>query len=247
MPEMRRAGPGEQNRRAEPLPCRLSAQQERQVMSAVNDSRAPVAISSSLAELFKAPTSSLTRQGWLERVVAALRDLFKAKGYVVPASVRVSIGWPRGSHGRGRAIGQCWAIEASSDKYNEIFISPELGSDSIEVIGVLTHELVHAVVGTKAGHKRPFKQCAEAVGLVGKMTSTKEGDELRRWASARIDEIGKYPAGSLALHMRQKQTTRLIKCECGVCGYVARVARKWIDDVGAPICPLHPQEMDVAR
>jgi len=29
---------------------------------------------------------------------------------------------------------------------------------------------------------------------------------------------------------RKKQVARLIKCECAECGYVARVARQWIDD-----------------
>jgi len=44
---------------------------------------------------------------------------------------------------------------------------------------------------------------------------------------------------------RKKQVARLIKCECAECGYVARVARQWIDDQGAPHCPAHG-EMTVA-
>jgi hypothetical protein len=36
---------------------------------------------------------------------------------------------------------------------------------------------------------------------------------------------------------RKKQGTRLIKCECPECGYIARVTAKWLDEAGAPICP----------
>lgn len=192
-------------------------------------------------------TSSALRQLWLENVVSSLRDRFKAASYEVPSSVRVSVGWPRGSHGKGRAIGQCWALEASSDKHNEIFVSPELGEHaaSIRVMGVLAHELVHATVGVDAGHKRPFKQCAEAVGLTGKMTSTEEGPAFAAWGDLLVKRIGPYPAGMLSLTARKKQSTRLVKCGCDACGYVARVTRKWIDDVGAPHCPLHG-EMDAA-
>jgi hypothetical protein len=35
-----------------------------------------------------------------------------------------------------------------------------------------------------------------------------------------------------------KQDARLIKCECGECGYVVRTTRKWLE-IGAPHCPNH--------
>lgn len=43
-----------------------------------------------------------------------------------------------------------------------------------------------------------------------------------------------------------KQSTRMIKCECPMCHYIARTSQKWIDDVGAPHCPLHGA-MEVAE
>jgi hypothetical protein len=42
---------------------------------------------------------------------------------------------------------------------------------------------------------------------------------------------------------RKKRTTRLLKCECEACGYTARVTRKWVDEAGAPICPVDQIEM----
>ena len=41
------------------------------------------------------------------------------------------------------------------------------------------------------------------------------------------------------LLMRKKIGTRMLKCECTVCGYIARTTRRWIRDVGPPSCPNH--------
>lgn len=173
---------------------------------------------------------------------------FLCCAYTVPAKVRVSVGWPRGSHGKGRAIGQCWSVEASSDGHAEIFVSPELGekAGSVKIMGVLAHELAHAIVGTEVGHKAPFKRCAEAVGLTGKMTATEEGPEFTAFAEAFIAKRGPYPAGTLSLNARKKQGTRLLKCECAECGYTVRVTRRWLDAVGAPWCPVEQEPMEVS-
>jgi hypothetical protein len=194
-----------------------------------------------LAVQFTSP--SYARQRWLEAGVVSLRALFAEKNFEVPANVRVSIGWPKGSHGKGRAIGQCWYAEGSSDQHNEIFISPELG-DGARILDVLAHELAHAVAGHKAGHKAPFKRVAEAVGLTGKMTATVAGEAFAAWAAAHIKTVGAYPGGTLSPVERKKQSTRLIKCECEQCGFTVRTTRKWIAEVGAPHCP-NDGEMNV--
>jgi hypothetical protein len=31
----------------------------------------------------------------------------------------------------------------------------------------------------------------------------------------------------------------LLKAECGDCGYMVRVTRKWVGEAGAPHCPKH--------
>lgn len=190
-------------------------------------------------------TASFDRQKWLEDATAALRQRFRTKGYTVPAAVRVSVGWPKGTHGSQHTIGQCWSLAASTDKHNEIFVSPEitLPGNSIKVLGVLAHELVHATVGNEAGHKKPFKQCAIAIGLEGKMTATTCGMEFVGWGNKLIAKIGKLPAGAISQGLRKKQTTRLLKCECDSCGYIARVTRQWVEDAGAPICPTDQEPL----
>ena len=178
-------------------------------------------------------TPSLERQQWLERAVEALRERFAGVGYTVPQKIRVSIGWPKRAASCG-AIGECWSTEASSDAHAELFVSPEL-TVSGRILDVLAHELTHATVGTAAGHQKPFKQCALKIGLQGPMRSTTGGPEFMTWAETLFKRIGLYPAGFLT--DSPKQGTRMRKCECSICGYTARVARKWLALAGPPICP----------
>jgi hypothetical protein len=186
---------------------------------------------------------SMERQKWLESALYCLRAEFGSKGYNVPDAIRISIGWPKGARGKGNsAIGQCWSPVVSSDSHAEIFVSPAL-SDSVRIMGVLTHEVVHAVVGNEAGHKAPFKRAALAMGLEGKMTATTESQAFVDYAKSVIDVIGEYPAGNINPISIKKQTTRLVKCACEGCGYTVRTTRKWIDLSGAPICPTDNEQM----
>jgi hypothetical protein len=189
------------------------------------------------ASFKQALVSSYARHDWIEKATAALRTRFAELAYTVPAEVRVSIGFPKGSgSGNSTKIGQCWAPAASADSYSEIFVSPEL-NDGARIMGVLAHELVHATVGCEAGHKAPFKRCAETIGLTGKMTATTETTEFNAWATTVMARIGAYPAGGMITGGRKKQSTRLLKCECTDCGYTARVSAKWVAE-GTPICPI---------
>ena len=113
----------------------------------------------------------------------------------------------------------------------------------MEIAGILAHELTHAAVGIDKGHGRAFRRVAVAIGLTGKMTATVPGDAFKQ----RVEPILKKPRRSSSCALLswgessgpKKQTTRMIKCECAECGYTARVARKWLEELGAPHCPEH--------
>jgi hypothetical protein len=191
------------------------------------------------------------REWWLQAAVAEMKPLFKQHGYGVPP-VRVSCGWPsRGGCGvRKRTIGQCWDKKAADDRVAQIFISPLLvekkGEDrSQNVLATLVHEVVHAIVGCKEGHNKVFGKCARAVGLEGKLTQTFAGEALRAEIDKWVSKLGEYPHARLNPGMNpvKKQTTRLLKCACPDCGYNVRVTRKWLDEVGAPLCPCNETAM----
>lgn len=129
---------------------------------------------------------SMLRQTWLHNAEQELRKLFLEKGYKVPAEVRTSIGFPKGSRDGKVAIGQCWALESSTDKHSEIFVSPELGHEgkgsvagSIRILYVLAHEYGHAIAGNKAGH-RIVKKPAEPAGK----STAKYERALEKWRNS---------------------------------------------------------------
>jgi hypothetical protein len=176
-----------------------------------------------------------TREAWLIKATSKLTPHFTSKGYTLPP-VRVSTGFT-GSRSGNKAIGSCWAKEAATDGVHQLFISPVI-ADSVEALAVLTHELVHAAVGLKAGHKAPFKRCATAVGLEGKMTATTASKHLvETTLKPIISQIGDYPHAALtpSLSGKKKDGTRMLKAMCPSCGYTVRVTKTWAE-IGMPTC-----------
>lgn len=187
-----------------------------------------------------------TREQWLGQVARAAVPLFKKAGYDLKLTkVRISVGWPGVGGARAKArIGECWADTCSSDGNHEIFISPRV-DDSFTAAHITIHELVHVMVGVKAKHRSAFRKCALAVGLTGKMAATTAGKELAKWIKKLIKRIGKYPHGAMSGLDHKKQSTRLVKVQCMECGYIARVTMKWIEMLGAPLCPCNTEAMEV--
>lgn len=197
-----------------------------------------------------------TREEWLQAAVALMTPMFKGVGYDVP-SIYVSAGWPsKGARSTARqTLGECWNKKASSDGKHQIFLNPSSLSildhraegDKMGVLPTLVHEVVHAVVGCDQKHGKAFGKCARAVGLEGKLTSTFAGEDLYERCKQWSDGLGEYPHAILTpgLSGVKKQSTRMIKCQCGKCEYVCRTTKKWIDEAGAPLCPTHKITMNV--
>jgi hypothetical protein len=188
------------------------------------------------------------REAWLAAAVEYFTPDFAAHGYPFKTKVRVTCGWPsRGGLARkARTIGECWYAKASADGANEIFISPVL-ADPSAVLSVLVHELCHAAVWTP-GHREPFRSLAVTMGLIGPMRSTTPGDLLKERLNALTEQLGPYPHAALNGNVpdRKKQSTRLLKAECLMCGYTIRITKKWVDKVDRlPFCPApsetHPE------
>lgn len=181
-----------------------------------------------------------TREQWLHAFIDAAKPKFEEAGFPLPPNIRASIGFPS-TGSRGKRIGECWGTTSSSDGHFEIFISPALNEGAPRVADVLTHELVHAAVGLDHNHDKVFKQCATSLGLTGRMTATEAGPEWRAWAEPVLEKLGPLPGAYMDITKsgRKKQTTRLIKCECGHCGLVFRTTRQWIDRAEEGlICPI---------
>jgi len=179
-------------------------------------------------------TQTNTREQWLNDAAEAMRSIFDEQDAKAYPKFRVSCGFPKGA--RGKAIGQAWHPDASSDDTVEVFISPEL-SDVVKVMATLLHELIHAIVGNDVGHKGPLKDLAKAVGLEGKMTATVAGEDLTLRLLVIARSLGPYPHAQLQNKVTTKQSTRMMKVTCSnpACGYIIRTTKKWID-LGLPTC-----------
>jgi hypothetical protein len=186
---------------------------------------------------------TLTREEWLQASINGLKELFAEIGETVP-DVYVSVGYPKGARGKGKTIGQCHPAVLSGDDKAHIFIHPCL-TDSVKVLAVLGHELIHAIDNCESGHKGRFAKVAKAFGLEGKMTETTPSATLVERLNTLVTLLGEYPH-ALLKESGKKQSTRMIKCECYSCGYIARTSSKWIEQAGAPICPCGYGQMDIA-
>ena len=186
-------------------------------------------------------TQYTTREEWLNAFVQRARPVFAGAGYTLPEKIRVSVGFTStGARAKGAAIGECWSDAASEDGHFEIFIRPNATTDA-RIADILTHELVHAAVGLEAGHGKPFKACARAMGLEGKPTATTAGEAWYQWALPILSELGAMPYGQLndgLSSAKPKQKTNLIRVECPSCGWLARVTKKHIEPHSHLNCPV---------
>lgn len=194
----------------------------------------------------------MNREEWLNNFINVARDLFAAEGYTIPENVRITCGFPSKSATarKNRRIGECWDSSASNGRVFEIFVSPVL-DDALTVASVAAHELAHATVGLEAGHRAPFVKCVKAIGLEGKATATVAGPKFAEWFGKQDNVLGAYPHQALnATSGKKKDTTRMLKVECPHCKdegtpYIVRMSASAYER-GAPICPIHGEEMLLA-
>ena len=65
---------------------------------------------------------------------------------------------------------------------------------TLDILGTLVHELVHAVDNCESGHGEAFKRCALAVGLTPPMRSTGESQWLKDLMTEKIvKKLGLFP------------------------------------------------------
>lgn len=189
-----------------------------------------------------------TREEYLNAFAEKARPYFEKANAPLPSNVRVSVGFTsRGM--KGSRIGECWSDDASADGHFEIFIKPTMDG-AASICAVLTHELVHAAVGLDKGHNQHFKRVSASLGMVGKASSEQAGETWFKWALPILHELGDMPYGALSgehSSARKKQTAALLKVECPVCGFLARVTKKHITPHAYLNCPVPTCDGEMVR
>jgi hypothetical protein len=190
-----------------------------------------------------------TRESWLRAATDELRTYFATCGVSVPNNIRFAIAFPSTGR-RGARIGECWHSSTSADGNYEIIIRADI-ADPIEVLGVLTHELVHAALPPEVGHGKPYREAALKLGMEGKMRHAMPGHLLRERLAKLAESIGPLPHARLDIgrgrdnkgpaDRAKKQGTRMLKAACReeCCAFVCRVAATPVREIGPPHCPKH--------
>lgn len=126
-------------------------------------------------------------------------------------------------------LGVCHKREASDDHHNEIFITAHI-DDSVKILDVLTHELIHAFDDGASGHRHFFARVARRAGLEGKLTQTRAGATLTATLEGIVDILGPIPHAKLNLKPKSKGRNNN-KIVCDRCGFQANLSRKWAQQV----------------
>jgi len=159
-------------------------------------------------------TTHTTREAWLKAAADLAAPLVSGAAGIPAPTFHVSVGFPKGARGKGRAIGQCWDGTSSADGSCHVFICPTL-VDPITVLSTLIHEQIHATVGCKEKHRGAFPKAAKKAGLVKPWTATTPSPELAETLKQWLEGLGAYPHAALALPIRGTKGSRLRLWECG--------------------------------
>ncbi len=179
-----------------------------------------------------------TREGWLKSAIALLdQKFFAGLGYELPPNVKAACG-PVGL-GLPRAIGVCYDKSASVNEFHEIFISGTQ-AEPMRVLDILLHELIHACVGCKEGHKGRFKKLAKQFGFAGKMTATyvEDGSELQAQLREICDQLGPYPHAEMKkVKKPSRQPKRIVFYSPEEPRFMVTCKLPVVEEFGAPLDP----------
>jgi hypothetical protein len=192
----------------------------------------------------------MNREGWLEALTALLRPVFEEAEKPLPETIRVSCGFPStgarskrvGEHHRATSFssGICKNNNSEETERSEIFITP-YENQSLEVAGILLHELCHAALPSGTKHGKPFKELATKLGLEGRMTATTIGEKAKELLEPLIEKLGPYPHSEMVRSFGRGAPTeqaRLVTVRCGCCGFRALMERNDYVDNGYRLqCP----------
>jgi hypothetical protein len=181
-----------------------------------------------------APEVVMHRELWLTQATAVMAGRWAPFGVVVPGDVKLTCGFPGGGSPR-RRIGECWPRSRSGASVNEVMVSPVL-EDTITVLDVLGHELLHAADDCKSGHGAAFTKNSKLVGYSGGKNSKIETAAAGALAQEILAKLGAYPHAKVQLTIKKRNASHgLHKLECG-CGNVSYMTAKKIEEHGWPTC-----------
>lgn len=178
----------------------------------------------------------MNRETWLNELAALMAPRFEELGYPLPP-FRVSIGFTS-TGANGGANGECWDKRTTPDERFTILISPAEAT-SLAIAAILNHELIHAAVGLKEGHKGAFAKMMAATGMERPFTYSKPGAAFREWVQPFIDQLGEIPHAPLIV---RQAATRVKLIKRGGGGIVPAPAPEPTENEGEPDSSRPPKQ-----
>jgi hypothetical protein len=137
------------------------------------------------------------REAWLTRAVTKIEvSVFWPMELKMPEKWAVTCGWAKGAS--AQAIGTCVDPICSKDGTTHMFVVPTQ-ENGMSVLGTLVHEMVHAIVGVKEGHRRPFLDLAKKLQMSKPATRSHPVPETPLWAKLQeiLEALGPYPHAAM--------------------------------------------------
>lgn len=184
-----------------------------------------------------AQSSGKVREDWLREVASAMKGWFDDLGFPLP-DFDVRTGFPSVGR-RSPNITDSWTQDNGATYV--IMVRPDR-SEANEVTAALAFQMCRIAVGERDQHGYLFRHLAISLGLKGTRSESPPGALFKEITKSILEKAGPLPSPELLQIDKDKapgQTSRMIKVSCSECGYVARVSRKWLSDVGPPHCPNH--------
>lgn len=173
----------------------------------------------------------------MQAVGSSMKSWFVDLGFPLP-SFEIRTGFPSVGK-RNPNITDAWSQDNGQSYV--IFVRPDR-AEAIEVAAAIAFQMCRIAVGDRDSHGYLFRHLAISIGLRGTKNESAPGKLFSEMIKPTISELGPLPVQEISSTDKSKKTvqsTRLLKVLCKDCGYVARVSRKWLDEVGEPHCPQH--------
>tara|TARA_R110000764_G_scaffold102665_1_gene188239 strand:- start:178 stop:810 length:633 start_codon:yes stop_codon:yes gene_type:complete len=187
-----------------------------------------------------------TREQWLNIAAQLMIDEIVSPVIRIETPlIRYSLTAPKTAQKKGVILGECWNREASTDNHNEIFITANM-DNSLRILDVLLHEIIHAYDNNLSGHKKGFIDMCKLVGLKGgdngrskeSFTCTEPTPQLSYQLKDIILDIGEIPHAKMNsdLSGKTKQKNRQLLVACTNCDFKFRASQKMIDSMAINTC-----------
>lgn len=193
---------------------------------------------------------TMDREGWLRKAADEFRKwIMQVSGVEVP-DCRISMGFGGVSYEK-KVRGVTWKRECDGEGLNQIFISPEL-DDTVDVLAVLLHELIHACLDAADDpkwnqHGGAFAEYGTRLGLCAPFTSAIPDVPTMALFMTIAADLGPFPHAKLTIPSRVRQpepeTVPVGRPQVRITSAGNPQRNRWISFT----CPLHVAPVRMSR